>query len=124
MENVAAGDSVAGPSCLQIFMPPIFLFPLVSCPYLISPLPTPDPHSHEKAFTCFLCQHLLSCLKGVRSGRTHKRYILTRSFTIFIYLNLDSIQPLHFLSSWITRQKKYSKLCPYSVVISTTDNTG
>ena len=124
METVAAVDLVAGPSCLQIFMPPIFLFPLVSCHYLVSPFPTPDPHCHEKAFTCFFCQHLASCPKGVRSGRTHKRYVLTQSFTIFIYLDLDSSQPLHFLSSWIVRQRKYSKLCPYSVVIGATDNTG
>ena len=124
METVAAGDLVAGPSCLQIFMPPIFLFPLVSCHYLVSPCPTLDPHSHEKAFICFFCQHLASCPKGVRSGRTYKRYVLTQSFTIFIYLDLDSSQSLHFLSSWIIRQWKYSKLCPYSVVISAAHNTG
>ena len=134
METMSAGDSVAGPSSLQIFMPPIFLFPLVSCHYLVSPFPTPDPHSHEKAFTCFFFQHLASFPKGVRSGRTHTRYVLTQSCTIFIYLDLDSTQPLHFWSFWITRQRKYSRLCPnsavisrlcpYSAVISATDNPG
>lgn len=115
METMSAGDLVAG------LMPPNLctqFYSLVSChTSLVSPFPTPDPHSHEKAFTCFFCQHLASFPKGVRSGRTHKRYVLTQSFTIFIYLDLVPLNPS--ISCLLESQdRKYSRLCPYSAVIS------